>query len=518
MRQVFAAAFALFALGSSARGAALAHPQHTTDTPAHTALGCVECHACPGPTPIFGGVAWADGAQPSYDPGTATCAGTYCHGATLRSPPAQPPAWTDAAPTHRCDVCHGYPPPLPHPAMAFCRGCHGKTVAPDNTVDLTGGHHIDGFLDVSFDPTAGCSGCHGYPPSSGAHLAHFGLTDAAKSGQYGETTTLQDRFPAATPMSAPGSYAFGCGNCHPLDANEHLDGTVEVEVRSGVAPAGSLRARNSPTAAYDAAAGTCSGTYCHSSGQEFPTFGTSPAWTSTGQLGCGGCHANPPSYPSGGVGTSTANTHVVLADDGYESGHFGGIPGPWHGSFHGYGSGYDAAPITCQTCHFDTTDPTSTGPSGFYWLNTTGTYQLAGGDPGRIGSYTYESLQCTYCHESGGAAPTAAGGVRPLRHVNGARDVAFDPRVDLPAISWLPAAPNTPTQPYWSVPWNTAVPAGATRVGTGVSFGLGVAAYDAASKTCSSVACHIQQSAVQWGVSPIGWATCDSCHQYGGGY
>jgi predicted CxxxxCH...CXXCH cytochrome family protein len=478
-----------------------AHPQHGQATPERAGLPCDECHKCPGPTPVFGALAYTKNVNATFDATTHSCT-TYCHGAAMKSPPAVAPVWSSAAPTYSCTGCHGAPPPAPHPQMTACSACHGKL----------GASHINGTLDITIDPALGCAGCHGYPPATGAHVAHFGLAGAATSGQYGETTVLQDRYPSAGPTTAPAVYAFGCGNCHPVDSGRHFDGNVDVELYSAIAPPTSIKARSASTAAYDPASGTCSNVYCHSSGQESPKFVTTPGWASGAKLSCTGCHTNPPSYPSGGAGTGDANTHVVVADDGWYFGHFLGLPGPWHGSKHGaaMGPGDDAAPMTCQTCHFDTTDPSNTAPGGFYYLDTSGDYLPPGVDP--------SNTNCTVCHKANTAAPLGTGKVLPLRHVNGARDVVFDPRTTMPeapALPWLPAGAARPTKPYWATAWNTMVPAGAVSSGGTVSFDLAGASYDSMNKTCSNVACHLSQTQVQWGTSPVGFATCDACHQYG---
>jgi predicted CxxxxCH...CXXCH cytochrome family protein len=109
--------------------------------------------------------------------------------------------------------------------------------------------------------------------------------------------------------------------------------------------------------------------------------------------------------------------------------------------------------------------------------------------------------------------------VRPLRHVNGRRDVVFDARLALPAISWLPASPNTPTRPYWvtnAAPGVTfpdpAVP-DAVMDGATMSLYLASATYDSATKTCATVACHLAQTQVTWG-APQSWAACSECHPF----
>ncbi len=353
-----------------------------------------------------------------------------------------------------------------------------------------------------------CSRCHDYPPATGAHAAHAGFASAAASGPYGDTSILEDLFPAATPASAPQAYFFGCGNCHPLDPAKHMDGRVEVELWDPAAPAGSLKARASPQAIYSG--GACSGVYCHSGGQQNPVYVTTPTWTGGAQLGCTGCHDNPPRYPSGGAGAPTANTHLILAGDGYEAGHFGGFPSAWHGSNHGSRlAGEGAAPITCQTCHFETVDPANTGPSGFYYLDTSGNYQLPGG---------LLRFDCASCHGGAqGAPPQGTGRVLPLRHVNGVRDVAFDARTAMPPYVGLPPAPNTPTRPYWEAPGSLGppLPSGMAYDGTTLSANLGAATYAPATKTCSNVACHLQQSSVQWG-GPEDFTTaqCNGCHGF----
>jgi hypothetical protein len=89
-------------------------------------------------------------------------------------------------------------------------------------------------------------------------------------------------------------------------------------------------------------------------------------------------------------------------------------------------------------------------------------------------------------------------------------------------MDWLPASPNRPTRPYWvtngspgiSIP-DPAIP-DAIMEGTTLSLGLQSAGYDASTKTCTSVACHLQQTSVQWGaVHGYGgpnWENCQLCH------
>ncbi len=501
-----------------------AHLSHTRDSRSRRALACTECHpaVCTPSQPssvVFGALAAARGASPAWTASTRSCAGVYCHG-------AREAIWTyvDPAvvtpPAVLCASCHGYPPAGPHPQVTGCAGCHPDTVRADGAVDLAGGKHVNGVLDlVGGTGGSGCAACHGFPPATGAHVAHFGLAGAEATGSYADVSALEERLPGATPTDAPAVYAFGCATCHSVDAQRHMNGTVDVILYEAAAPVASVKGLASPAAAFDRATGTCSGTYCHSTGQQAPTFKITPAWTSGAHLGCTGCHDNPPAYPSGGAATTTANSHLGLADDGYEFGHFLGMPGPFHSSKHGrtWGPTEDASPITCQTCHYETTDPANTGPGGFYYLDTTGAYAVPGGDAYRIASGWQAAQQCSACHGPGGAA-TGVGKVLPLRHVNGLRDVVFDPRSTLPALSWLPAAPNAPSRPSWmtgtgpTLPW----PADVAWSGTTVSFGLGGATWNPATKTCASVACHLADPQPVWGrpyeYFTNGAPTCYRCH------
>ena len=496
-----------------------AHQAHVKGTSLRGPLACTDCHPVPSDQypnahpdgrleVVFGELARTGGASPSWDRGGASCAAIYCHGATLAAGGAiTSPTWTavDGA-ASSCGACHGFPPPSPHPPSSACASCHPDTVRADGSIDVAGGRHINGTVEGG-GSSASCDGCHGAPPATGAHLAHARpprLTGMA----YGQVTVLQD---VALAGDDPAPYAFGCGQCHPTDPGRHMDGLVEVDLSPAAAPPGSLKARNRADASWTRAGGTCAGVACHSTGQATPLFAAVPAWSSAGPLPCSSCHDNPPRYASGGAGAPDANGHLQLQDDGYEWGHFGGFPGPWHTSYHGDTPGsVDAAPITCQTCHAGTVDPAATAAGGFAWLDTTGDYQLPGG---------FLGYSCVSCHGAAGGPPTGQGRVLALKHVNGQRDVEFDARPDLPALPalpWLPAPPNRPTRPYWVTVGSTpgVIPPDAVLEGNTLSMRLGGAGWDPPTKTCSSVACYLSQTTVVWGAPHDGWNACSTCHPY----
>jgi predicted CxxxxCH...CXXCH cytochrome family protein len=430
-----------------------------------------------------------------------------------------------------CTSCHGVPPAAPHMQNLNCGMCHqGYTNQSVNAAT-----HLNGQLDVSFV----CGGCHAVPPEDSAHVIHSGAPVFPPTMGYGEVTILEDYSPTAFTAT---EYKFGCGQCHPMAAAKHMDGNVDVEVSSLGAPAGSLRAMNDVGASYSGTigqrSGSCYGVACHSSGQATPIYKSSPAWNTTTPIACDACHANPPRYANGGEGSATANTHVVAGDDGYAVGHFGGFHGPWGNSYHGYtmgAGGYDSAPITCQTCHYRSVDPANTGPSGFYYFDTTGNYSVndpISGQPSIIydpvtGAGQVGNEACRNCHTgAAGAAPQGIGRALALRHVNGRREVDFDPRSSAGTLAGYPGAPSGPNlKPYWwsgigrpGQFWNGAVYENGTW-----SADLLSATYEPATKTCTNVACHIQESntafpalpPLRWGKSPVGWSTCDACHGYG---
>ena len=187
-------------------------------------------------------------------------------------------------------------------------------------------------------------------------------------------------------------------------------------------------------------------------------------------------------------------------------------------------------------------------PVGYYYLDTGGS--LSG--------------LCTPCHTPGGFPGTGVGKSLPLRHVNGTRDVRFDPRTgdrDGPAgqslsdLPWLPSAYGTlealgvaakPTHPYWMTDehtinwgcersqewypgvWAVCPRASCTRRTTAalprpdgkawygmVEFSLDIATYDPGTKTCSGVACHLGSNTYPerkpiWGYRA---ASCFPCHR-----
>jgi predicted CxxxxCH...CXXCH cytochrome family protein len=152
-----------------------AHARHLAGGTLGPALACVECHSVPadlnhldGTAQVtFGAGAKRAGATPRFDPATASCSTTYCHGGTLAGGGSNKvPSWTGGAGQVACGTCHGRPPSSgkhgDH-AGRSCGDCHPGFTA--TSVNLA--THLDGLKQVGnrvtdWNPTTrACTGCHG---------------------------------------------------------------------------------------------------------------------------------------------------------------------------------------------------------------------------------------------------------------------------------------------------------------------------------------------------------------------
>lgn len=445
-----------------------AHRAHLGPSRWHAQLDCADCHTVPtrlddpghiDPSPAelhFGSLAKARGASPAWD--GATCS-AYCHGQTIDGGTNHTPLWTKVDGTQAaCGTCHSLPPAAPHPQNPRCEICHGAVV--DGGLDFIDPElHINGQVDVSL----ACGSCHALPPATGSHLAHVGVQGTRA---YGSLST-------AASVTSPTGYAFGCGNCHPLDPSRHLSGgRADVELGNPLAPPGSLKAR-SPTATYTPGAttflddagigytqGTCGNVYCHSGpaltsgpvpapGFDFGFVGypiTYPPYSLTvardfrsvrwgdPNPGCGGCHGAPIRTQAPATQAAVGQSHSWLAAAGLEVGH----------AFN-----HGGAPLPCKTCHTDTVSAAGT---------TSRSSGLAVYSPVPISGFA--------------------------RHVNGLPDVAFD------------AAP--------------------VQV-AGRTVSLAGASYSQSTSSCANVACHKAQSSVKNGhpFRPDSVSSeCNACHRY----
>ncbi|MDD2853324.1 MAG: CxxxxCH/CxxCH domain-containing protein [Desulfuromonadaceae bacterium] len=363
-----------------------------------------------------------------------------------------------------CQNCHNPDNNLSHAYLPtaimvnVCITCHsdspqGHPVEITDTCMTCHNHH-------TVAASGGCSSCHDSPPNTASHMKHYASN--AVGVKYGDLRITQ----AFTNYSS--GYIFGCGNCHPMDIANHNNGVVNIELYNPLATAGSLKAKNPSTAVYVPGSevftdergrpytkGTCSNVYCHSFND----------WTTTAAIGDGEVNWE----------AKTVTTRI------YKDVTWG------------------VTVLGCSGCHGN---PTQTS----YPANSAG----AGDSHSWIDDYGYQSLHtwnmygepvsCTYCHNDTvkkfNTYTVDGNGVNVLsevpisnfsKHVNGSNDVAFDKQ-----------------NPY-------IYP---VSEGTG-SYSLANATYDADTKNCSNVSCHIQQTTVKWG-TPYRYNSyneCNVCHQ-----
>lgn len=320
-----------------------AHAAHLTGGRITRPVACSECHLVPqaitdpghmdgsGQKVVFGPVA-STGMTPVWNRDQGTCA-VYCHGATLPGGRVAAPFWTRVDGTQiLCGSCHGAPPPPPHPQEARCAACHPTTVRADGSLDVAGGFHVNGTLDVFTSHPSGwrapevhgfaakddlrscqtchgedfgggvvavsCNACHGGPQwQTTCTFCHGDRTSgiaAPPRGTNGETSPTARAVGAhRTHVTAGGlARAFSCDVCHALPTNlAHVDG--DPSPRFGTL---SRTAQSNPQ--WDPAALTCSNVYCHGGTLSGGTR-TIPVWTTVDgtQASCGSCHGTPPPAP-----------------------------------------------------------------------------------------------------------------------------------------------------------------------------------------------------------------------------
>ena len=141
-----------------------AHQAHMRGSWLAGPVACTECHVLPAdangtdhPDPlgrpasvVFGPLATKEPASPAWERNKRTCAGTYCHGATLRGGDVRPPpVWTRVDGSQlKCDSCHGNPPGGTHPQMNECEVCHGDVVSAGGVIKNPA-LHANGNVEVN---------------------------------------------------------------------------------------------------------------------------------------------------------------------------------------------------------------------------------------------------------------------------------------------------------------------------------------------------------------------------------
>jgi predicted CxxxxCH...CXXCH cytochrome family protein len=416
-----------------------AHQSHLHDSAIRQALSCSDCHVVPGrvdepghigagPAKLtFGELAQKRNAQPTFTSSTATCSSVYCHGATLGAGGTNhEPQWTKVDGTQAaCGTCHDLPPNNGrHPKLASapgdttaCSACHVETVKPDGTIDVAGGKHIDGRIEVK---GAGCTACHGDPDRADLAGADVRFKAAPPRDTTGATDTTSlgvgahQAHVAGGPLHAP----LACANCHvvPPDTDNHPVGASDAEKLTfgAVAVSGGAAPQWSPATA------SCSATYCHGSTLNAGGTNHTPTWTKVGQgeAACGSCHGIPPPPETGHL----QSTNCGSCHPGYTSTsvnlalHVNGV--------------LDVGNLTCTSCHGDPTraavagadprvqaaPPTDTHGSGSSAV--VGAHQAHVNNPSGLTA----PIQCAECH------PVPTSTAASATHRNGSPTLQFGGR------------------------------------------------------------------------------------------
>lgn len=288
-----------------------AHQQHLGLSTWHAEIACTECHVVPSkasydpavPTHLNGkdDLTWGKLAGAgTFDAKSLTCAGTYCHGATLAVANAggtvnRTPVWNQVNGTwDACGTtCHTNPPGGAHPAVSTCESCHGNVVAsfvagiPPVVTFKDPSLHINGKVDLAPGPGLTCTTCHGDPIGG----------PAPPKGTKGETLTTQAAVGAHAQHLADSIWHRNveCLDCHVMPTTiSHSNGKVDFSW-------GPPSNADGATPAFNIADNTCTNTYCHGSTLLAPIAGGTvnrlPVWTQVDgtQSQCGTtCHTNPP--------------------------------------------------------------------------------------------------------------------------------------------------------------------------------------------------------------------------------
>lgn len=464
---------------------------------------------------IYGGASATYSQNPNFPGnGYGYCSNTYCHSngtsvSTGTIPNNTTPDWGSAGST-QCNSCHGNPPAydsgspkvnthLKHTDYS-CNKCHVNTTSDGTTIISTWGNHVnntynvDAGAGVSFDyafnasggtcssischfnntavwggGSLGCTGCHGFAPNTGAHATHI-QNSGLLTQVYGSTEVVSDA----------ANYAFGCGNCHPVDSAHHGNGTIELSLNP--ADGGTLKSRNSgPTISGSGNTTQCNGVYCHSNGMMPPTFAQTPQWGSAYTVGaCNGCHGNSPNSAGHPTGSAAHGSHVVGIH--YNTIYTGtiGLSAAGTDISSSHGNAASSMTINCNICHY------STVASSANDLNAI----------------------CTNCHN--GAQATLRGNAAiadKSLHVNSVPDVVFEGVQGKSRAQLRDNVTNVAElDNNWSRPAGS-YKSGATPYDTAKNAFNAATMWTAGTKTCSNIACHNGNS-VAW----TDTVSCRSCH------
>jgi predicted CxxxxCH...CXXCH cytochrome family protein len=364
----------------------------------------------------------------SFDLGTSTCNGVYCHGATLFADVGgqtsiRTPIWTkvDGSQDVCGAACHTTPPGGGHPASTSCPTCHGDVIqsftpgAPPTATWADATRHVDGVVDLKGGLS--CTSCHGDTQKN---------DPAPPRGTKGELATTDLAVGAHQSHLVVGATWHRdvlCTDCHAVPQSiPHSNGQVDFSW-------GGPSASNGASPQFSAANATCSGVYCHGATLPGPKQGGvvdhTPQWTLVdgSQAACGKtCHTLPPggNHPQN---EACPKCHAATV----KSIVMGDPPTVvWADRTKHIDGKLDVVGLECTSCHGDSQSKNPAPPLGTH--GETQTSDAAVGAHARhLGASAWHRQgQCADCHavpqsmsHSNGAvdfswgAPSANGGATP---------------------------------------------------------------------------------------------------------
>ncbi len=283
-----------------------AHRVHLGASDWRKEIECSECHKVPALIEDEGHIDTPRPAELTFGPLSEltqwdgqTCSASYCHGSALTGGTAQEPVWTTVDGSQsKCDSCHGYPPPDPHPVDPDCGKCHQSMNRGDGMKIAYPELHINGRLDVVGG--ADCDSCHGSD----------GIAAPPQDTEGNTATTARGVGAHRQHVGTSGWYkAIECAECHVVPTAiadlGHTDTPLPAELTFG-ALAGAAQ--------WDGT--SCADSYCHG---VTLTGGAAvvPEWTVVDgtQAECDSCHGAPPPAPHP-PGNDCGNCHPTMTPGG----------------------------------------------------------------------------------------------------------------------------------------------------------------------------------------------------------
>lgn len=505
--------------------------------------GCATCHTQPSYAPASTHIdgTWAAESGVNTDRflnnvtftyteapvNTSTCT-AVCHADNNRwarqwSTAADSTSTTPGDP--RCDTCHGWLgdwrsgltvahnlPKINDGTHSDCEQCHVAFNAPYTFATMHEDNQIqvNNDLSMNYVPAAGTctvAACHGATPTRGSNASTW-LTEALldgndvscnachdarggfSSGRAGHTahvtrtaTGTADYGDTNIYSTDLGGYSYGCGNCHPTNANFgtlHNNGVVNITLNN--THGGTIKSQNSvanDTSGYsqsntvpnNGGVATCSAAFCHSDAAG--TFKTTPDWYGSSTFSnpggdyCQNCHGNQPT-----TGSHTKHAVGIHYDDVYSG--TTGLLGDAAATGAGHGDVTTAITINCNMCHATTVNQ---------WRND-------------------KNTACISCHNGEGNDITRNDtDLKKSLHVNGVKNVAFTSALALRSKAQL--RDDITTVPEINANWTRQN--GYKQDDT--SHDLGPTLSGSWTSPNCTVACH-NSNTIAWGTS----ATCSSCH------